>query len=76
MLFVYDSTTDHALVRMIDLPKVGSAGAGADGKPVELDHRSAWLPTNREDGYLTGLDQMVTILEELGAEGASSCVAA
>jgi len=63
LLFVYSDESDAAVVRIIDLPKVSSADR-------ELTHRSPWSVGNHEDGYLAGLDNMVTLFEELrGAMG-------
>ncbi|KAK6725928.1 hypothetical protein RB195_004318 [Necator americanus] len=41
----------------------------AKSSPVEppkvMDHRTTWIPGNSEDGYLTGIDNLVKILEEM-----------
>ncbi|XP_055938778.1 inositol-trisphosphate 3-kinase homolog isoform X2 [Argiope bruennichi] len=33
---------------------------------VTVDHRSKWTHGNREDGYLTGLDNLIMVLKESG----------
>lgn len=57
-----------SLRKALYLPKVGDAGTRPDGSAVRLDHRSAWQPANSEDGYLSGLDNLIGIFEELAAE--------
>lgn len=73
LLFVYDAQSNEVLIRLIDLPHTTEARAvGNDGQPGELlrlDHRIAWDEDpwngNHEDGYLTGLDNIIAIFEEL-----------
>jgi len=81
ILLVYDAATNATKVKMIDLARlsptslvpVPAADGGDDDDDDEreceayrrLDHRSAWVEGNEEDGYLTGLDNMIDIFEEL-----------
>ncbi|PAV83399.1 hypothetical protein WR25_16130 [Diploscapter pachys] len=62
LLIVYDS--EKVGCWMIDFAK---------SSPVPdfrtLDHRTPWIPGNNEDGYLTGVDNLLQILEELPAYG-------
>jgi len=54
LLVIYDAN-NHASVWMIDFAKT---------LPVPdrvLTHRAAWQPGNHEEGYLTGLDSLVTV---------------
>ena len=37
----------------------------AAGEEMRLDHRSPWVKGNHEDGYLTGVDNIIDIFEEL-----------
>lgn len=59
LLFVHDAS-GKARVWMIDF-----------GKTVPLpdhqtlDHRTAWVEGNREDGYLVGLDNLIDILSSM-----------
>jgi len=78
VLLVYDAVTEQTKVRMIDFPRVSptsrlppaeDADEGDEGPFRRLDHRTAWVEGNEEDGYLTGLDNMIACFEELlGAE--------
>lgn len=78
LLFVYDAQSNEVLIRLIDLPHTTEARAvGNDGQPGELlrlDHRIAWDEDpwngNHEDGYLTGLDNIIAIFEECADHGA------
>ena len=65
ILFVYSAETNHTQLRLIDLPKTSPVGTGDDGRPLRIDHRLPWVEDNHEDGYLTGLDNMIDIFEEL-----------
>ncbi|XP_015904213.2 inositol-trisphosphate 3-kinase homolog isoform X1 [Parasteatoda tepidariorum] len=46
---------------MIDFAKTNSLPEG-----VSITHRSKWTYGNQEDGYLTGLDNLITVLKESG----------
>uniref|UniRef100_A0A8C4Q1N9 Kinase n=1 Tax=Eptatretus burgeri TaxID=7764 RepID=A0A8C4Q1N9_EPTBU len=59
LLFVHDSR-DQAKVWMIDFGKTRAMPVGQ-----RLSHRKAWQEGNREDGYLTGLDHLITIIEDM-----------
>jgi 1D-myo-inositol-triphosphate 3-kinase len=58
ILFVYSNVTNATSVHVIDLARVSDAG-------FRLTHRAAWEPGNQEDGYLTGLDNLIQTLEEI-----------
>ena len=58
LLFIHDNKS--ANIWMIDFGKTVSVPAGRT-----IDHRSAWEVGNHEDGYLIGLDNIVTIFKEL-----------
>lgn len=58
MLFIYSNTTLDCSVHMIDMSKVTKA-------THTLTHRGPWEPGNDEDGYLDGLDSIISIFEEL-----------
>ena len=78
ILFVYDGATNTTLLRMIDLARVqlltardSAAEGGGDEAAAEapqLSHRAEWVPGNNEDGFLTGLDNMIDIFEGLLAD--------
>lgn len=71
LLFVYDAADeDNTKVRIIDFPHVKSPGKGADGHPIKLSHRVPWTSGSYEDGYLAGLDNMITVFDELLADEA------
>ena len=65
LLLVYDGESGETHVRMIDLARVSASGKDTHGIPRRLDHRSAWSEGNHEDGYLTGLDNLIDIFTEL-----------
>jgi len=65
LLFVYDGVQNTTQLRMIDLPKVSSAGVDAQDAPVMLNHRIPWEEGNHEDGYLYGVDNLIDIFDEL-----------
>jgi 1D-myo-inositol-triphosphate 3-kinase len=44
---------------LIDFAKCTQVEAG-----IPLTHRDKWEPGNHEDGYLTGLDNLICLLEE------------
>ena len=58
---VYSDVTNETSVHMIDFARCHRTEG-------VLSHRAAWQPGNHEDGYLTGLDNLVRILEALAAE--------
>lgn len=68
LLFVHDHNL-KASVWMIDFGKT---------TPVPnqrtLDHRSPWAEGNNEDGYLFGLDNLISIMEDILAEEESGVV--
>ena len=64
LLFVYDAESNRTRVRMIDFPHTVRP-VDAAGAPRRLDHRSPWEKGNHEDGYLTGVDNIIDIFEEL-----------
>lgn len=60
LLIMYDSV--RAGVWMIDFAK---------SFPVEghvMDHRTEWQMGNHEDGYLTGVDNLIQIMEEMSCQ--------
>ena len=61
LLFVYDGASDQARVCMIDLPRTKEA-------PTKLKHDVPWVDGNNEDGYLTGVDNLIEIFEALRDE--------
>ena len=67
-LFQERHRTPAELLRIIDLPKVAATPKGADGAHKRLDHRVPWVAGSYEDGYLTGLDNMIEMFEELLAD--------
>jgi len=74
VLLVYDSVTEETKVRIIDLARVSPTSRleppeeTDEGVPMQqrrLNHRQQWQEGNEEDGYLTGLDNMIAVFEEL-----------
>ncbi|XP_061406058.1 inositol-trisphosphate 3-kinase A-like [Lethenteron reissneri] len=66
LLFVHDGC-GRAGVWMIDFGKTTPLPAGQT-----LSHRDAWSEGNREDGYLWGLDQIISALEGLAERYAAA----
>ncbi|TTK94549.1 Inositol-trisphosphate 3-kinase C [Bagarius yarrelli] len=62
LLFVHDRS-GRSGVWMIDFGKTMPMPP-----PLTLDHRSPWMEGNREDGYLWGLDNFISILTDLLSE--------
>ncbi|KAH7728452.1 inositol trisphosphate 3-kinase form 2 [Aphelenchoides avenae] len=59
ILIIYDDTPPvRAGAWMIDFAKTTRVPDG-----MTLDHRTSWQLGNHEDGYLTGLDNLIDILE-------------
>ncbi|KIH57910.1 hypothetical protein ANCDUO_11893, partial [Ancylostoma duodenale] len=58
LLIVHDSEKVNCW--MIDFAKSSPVES-----PKTLNHRSPWVPGNSEDGYLTGIDNLVKILEDM-----------
>ncbi|XP_021351808.1 inositol-trisphosphate 3-kinase homolog isoform X2 [Mizuhopecten yessoensis] len=59
LLVMYDDE-GHTGVWMIDFSKAVAVEEG-----ITLTHRKPWVLGNHEDGYLSGLDSLIKILEEL-----------
>lgn len=62
LLFVHDAS-GKARVWMIDFGKTVPLP-----DPQTLDHRTAWVEGNREDGYLWGLDNLIDIFRSMPPE--------
>ncbi|VDQ04819.1 unnamed protein product [Trichobilharzia regenti] len=60
LLFVHDES-GYANVWLIDFAKIFSL---CDSQ-IRLNHRSAWHFGNHEDGYLTGIDNLIRLFEEI-----------
>jgi len=58
LLIIY--TGDKAGVWMIDFAKTLPLPT-----TVEVDHRRSWQMGNHEDGYLFGLDNLISVLEDV-----------
>lgn len=57
ILIIYDDTPPvRASAWMIDFAKTTRVPEG-----MSLDHRSLWELGNHEDGYLTGLDNLIDV---------------
>ncbi|KAJ0176218.1 hypothetical protein K1T71_008392 [Dendrolimus kikuchii] len=62
LLFVHDKR--KASIWMIDFAKTVPVPDN-----VTIDHNSAWKVGNHEDGYLIGLDNLISIFESLNKDG-------
>lgn len=58
LLFIY--TADKAGVWMIDFAKTVRVPTN-----VQIDHRRSWQLGNHEDGYLFGLDNLISLLQDI-----------
>lgn len=63
ILIIYDSK--HVGAWIIDFAKTLPLPEG-----VTVTHRLPWRQGNHEEGYLTGLDNLIEVIEELGVEPA------
>lgn len=69
LLILYD---DQSLnIFLIDFAKAIPLALDDDGRKIRIDHRSPWTLFNKEDGYLTGLDNLIEV-QRLCAEGFDS----
>jgi 1D-myo-inositol-triphosphate 3-kinase len=59
LLFVHDAS-ENVSVWMIDFGK-----SVPIPESISVDHRSPWVEGNHEDGYLFGLDGLISLYEEL-----------
>ena len=59
LIFVYDAAEPPGAP-----PRVWGYDLGITSECAhDLTHREPWVPGNREDGYLTGVDSLITLLE-------------
>lgn len=61
LLFVHDQK--NANVWLIDFAKTLELP-----KRITIDHASSWVVGNHEDGYLIGLNNLISIFSEMNAE--------
>ena len=54
LLFIYSNATNKTSINVIDLSRAYNAQR-------DLNHRSVWQSGNHEDGYLTGLDNLIRL---------------
>lgn len=54
---------------MIDFGKTTPIPEGS-----HIDHHSPWVRGNHEDGYLTGIDSLISLMEEILQEVTTSIV--
>lgn len=66
LLFVHDKI-GQAKIWMIDFGKTVPLP-----ESVTITHRNCWVEGNHEDGYLTGIDSLIDIFEELNSEFSTS----
>jgi len=60
ILLVYSNATNSTTVHIIDLTRVSEL---LNGKTI--NHRDEWAPGNHEDGYLVGLDNLISTFEKV-----------
>lgn len=61
LLFVHDKR--KASIWMIDFAKTVPVPDG-----INIDHNSAWKVSNHEDGYLIGINNLISIFESLSQD--------
>jgi len=64
-LIIYDSK--HVGAWMIDFAKTLSLPDG-----VDVTHRRPWQQGNHEEGYLTGIDNLIHTIESLNSDAPST----
>ena len=64
-MFVHDS--EKACIWLIDFGKTVPLPSG-----LNIDHKSPWVVGNHEDGYLIGIDNLISIYTSLVAKLAES----
>ena len=65
LLFVYDGVGERTRVCMIDLVRSTRTEKDGTGQPRRLEHSVPWVNGNHEDGYLTGVDNLIAVFEGL-----------
>ena len=65
LLFVYDGVGERTRVCMIDLVRSTRTEKDSKGQPRRLEHSVLWVDGNHEDGYLTGVDNLIAVFEGL-----------